>query len=33
MAYKDIEEVIANQTNLINIEGKFMPTIVRMNKE
>ena len=33
MAYKDIEKVIAGQTNLINIEGRFMPTIVRMNKE
>jgi tRNA-splicing ligase RtcB len=32
-AYKDIETVIAAQDALINVEGKFYPRIVRMNKE
>jgi len=32
-AYKDIETVIAAQSDLVNIEGKFFPRIVRMNKE
>ena len=32
-AYKDIEMVIAAQRDLVNIEGKFFPRIVRMNKE
>jgi len=32
-AYKDIETVIAAQHDLVNIEGKFNPRIVRMNKE
>ncbi|HVI44058.1 MAG TPA: RtcB family protein [Chitinophaga sp.] len=32
-AYKDIDTVIAAQQQLIDIQGKFMPVIVRMNKE
>lgn len=32
MAYKNIDMVIAAQKNLVNIEGKFFPKIVRMNK-
>lgn len=33
LAYKDIESVIAAQQELINIEGRFLPRIVRMYKE
>jgi len=33
LAYKDIERVIAAQKDLIDIEGKFIPKIVRMNKD
>jgi tRNA-splicing ligase RtcB len=33
LAYKDIEEVIASQKDLVHIEGRFLPRIVRMNKE
>lgn len=33
LAYKDIDRVIAAQEALVNIEGIFMPRIVRMNKE
>nr|WP_294794994.1 RtcB family protein [uncultured Mucilaginibacter sp.] len=33
LAYKDIETVIAAQTDLVDIQGKFYPRIVRMNKE
>lgn len=33
LAYKDIETVIAAQSSLVTIEGKFLPRIVRMNKE
>jgi tRNA-splicing ligase RtcB len=33
LAYKDIETVIAAQRDLVGIEGKFYPRIVRMNKE
>jgi len=33
LAYKDIETVIAAQHELIEIQGKFFPQIVRMNKE
>jgi tRNA-splicing ligase RtcB len=33
LAYKDIETVIAAQHDLVNIQGKFYPRIVRMNKE
>ena len=32
MAYKDIHQVMANQKQLVNIEGKFYPRIVRMDK-
>ncbi|MFZ6011119.1 MAG: RtcB family protein [Bacteroidota bacterium] len=31
-AYKDIEMVMKSQTTLVNIEGKFYPRIVRMDK-
>lgn len=33
LAYKDIEKVIAAQHDLVGIEGRFLPKIVRMNKE
>jgi len=33
LAYKDIENVMSWQTDLVNIEGRFLPKIVRMNKE
>ena len=33
LAYKDIENVIAAQSDLVDIQGKFYPRIVRMNKE
>ena len=33
LAYKDIESVIAAQQELVNIEGRFLPRIVRMHKE
>ncbi|MBB3054352.1 RtcB family protein [Mucilaginibacter gotjawali] len=33
LAYKDIETVIAAQHELVEIQGKFFPQIVRMNKE
>jgi len=33
LAYKDIETVINAQKELIEIEGKFLPKIVRMNKD
>jgi tRNA-splicing ligase RtcB (3'-phosphate/5'-hydroxy nucleic acid ligase) len=33
LAYKDIEEVMLGQKNLVDIHGKFIPKIVRMNKE
>jgi len=32
-AYKDIEMIMKSQTNLVHIEGKFHPRIVRMAKE
>ena len=32
MAYKNIEKVMAGQTELVKIEGQFIPKIVRMNK-
>jgi tRNA-splicing ligase RtcB len=32
-AYKDIELVMKAQTELVAIQGKFWPRIVRMNKE
>jgi tRNA-splicing ligase RtcB len=33
LAYKDIERVMDFQKELVDIHGKFMPKIVRMNKE
>jgi tRNA-splicing ligase RtcB len=33
LAYKNIETVIAAQGDMVDIEGKFYPRIVRMNKE
>lgn len=33
LAYKDIEKVIAAQTALVETQGRFLPAIVRMNKE
>lgn len=33
LAYKDIESVMQMQQDLVEIQGKFMPRIVRMNKE
>ncbi len=33
LAYKDIEKVIAAQKELVEIQGKFLPKIVRMNKD
>jgi tRNA-splicing ligase RtcB len=33
LAYKNIESVMAAQTDLVDIQGKFYPRIVRMNKD
>jgi tRNA-splicing ligase RtcB len=33
MAYKNIEDVMNGQTDLVKVEGTFLPKIVRMNKE
>lgn len=33
LAYKDIEKVMAAQQELVNVEGMFMPKIIRMNKD
>lgn len=33
LAYKDIERVMPAQESLVEIQGKFMPRIVRMNRE
>ncbi|MES2701728.1 MAG: RtcB family protein [Bacteroidota bacterium] len=33
LAYKDIETVMAAQADLVTIEGRFLPKIVRMNKD
>jgi len=33
MAYKNIDDVMSGQEQLVKIEGKFFPKIVRMNKE
>ena len=33
LAYKDIEKVMDAQQELVDIEGQFLPKIVRMNKE
>ena len=32
LAYKNIDEVMLSQQNLVSIQGKFVPKIVRMNK-
>lgn len=32
-AYKDIEKVMAAQTELVEVQGKFIPRIVRMNRD
>ena len=32
MAYKNLEDVMGSQTDLVNVEGKFYPKIVRMDK-
>lgn len=33
LAYKDIEGVMAAQTELVHTEGRFLPSVVRMNRE
>lgn len=33
LAYKDIEEIMSAQKELVKIQGKFLPKIVRMNKD
>lgn len=33
LAYKDIEKVIAAQGELVEVQGRFLPRIVRMNKD
>lgn len=33
LAYKDIEKVMNAQKDLVEVQGKFMPKIVRMNKD
>lgn len=33
LAYKDIERVMQTQETLVEVQGRFMPRIVRMNKE
>ena len=33
LAYKDIDRVMPAQESLVDIHGRFMPRIVRMNKE
>ncbi|MFV0327626.1 MAG: RtcB family protein [Bacteroides xylanisolvens] len=33
LAYKDIDKVMSAQESLVEIHGRFMPRIVRMNKE
>jgi tRNA-splicing ligase RtcB len=33
LAYKDIEMVMSAQKDLVSVQGRFMPKIVRMNKE
>ncbi|MNY34496.1 RNA-splicing ligase RtcB [compost metagenome] len=33
LAYKDIESVMQMQEELVKIQGRFMPRIVRMNKD
>ena len=31
--YKDIDAVMGSQTNLVNVEGIFIPKLIRMNKD
>ena len=33
LAYKDIDRVMKTQEELVEVQGTFMPCIVRMNKE
>ena len=33
LAYKNIDRVMQPQETLVEVQGKFMPRIVRMNKE
>jgi tRNA-splicing ligase RtcB (3'-phosphate/5'-hydroxy nucleic acid ligase) len=33
LAYKNIDEVMRAQEQLVDIHGKFIPKVVRMNKE
>ncbi len=33
LAYKDIDRIMPAQESLVEVQGKFMPRIVRMNKE
>ena len=33
LAYKDIDRVMYTQETLVEVQGRFMPRIVRMNKE
>jgi tRNA-splicing ligase RtcB (3'-phosphate/5'-hydroxy nucleic acid ligase) len=33
LAYKDIEKVMNAQQDLVQVEGRFLPKVVRMNKE
>jgi tRNA-splicing ligase RtcB len=33
LAYKDIEKVMDAQQELVEVQGRFLPKIVRMNKE
>ncbi len=33
LAYKDIERVMDAQQDLVTVLGRFLPNIVRMNKE
>ena len=33
LAYKDIDRIMPAQESLVEIHGKFMPRIVRMNKD
>ena len=33
LAYKDIDRVMEAQADLVTVQGRFMPKIVRMNKE
>ena len=33
LAYKDIDLVMGSQSTLVNVEGKFIPRIVRMAKD